>query len=316
MDKHSCATCRKHRQCEQTPEGKWQCQACRELGEVLCGTCSAYMPAGSGQRCESCYWTARCQHIASQLLELLRDKRVRHAFVEFAKWLPTQGSAQRAALKLTKHVEFFELMETVGEETWTGELLLKSFGTAMLRKYELPMRWLQLQADVVVNAQEKASESESRRIHMATVKVPEGTVARKLLDAFKQVLDKRRDSGKLTERSMRLAFRPAIALLEVEDPNWMQAPTQAALDRYLKRTPGQRAAVSAFLGFLKSSCGIELQLPSKPAGSSIEVRKRLEKQIALLMTPPIDAARVASPDISPYPPEVRTALPLCARKSR
>lgn len=292
MNNRSCATCRKHRQCEQTSEGKWQCQACRELGEVICGSCALPMPAGAGQRCEACYWSARCQHISSQLLELLRTKRVRNAFVEFAEWLPKQGSAQRAALKLTKHVQFFELLDALGDEAWTGELLLKSFGTATLRKYELPVRWLKFQAGVVLNAQDKANEADSRRVRKSIVAVPEDTVARKLLDAFKKVLDIRRDSGKLTERSIRLAFQPAIALLEVEDPSWMRAPTQAALDRYLAQKPGQRAAISTFIGFLKSNSRIELLLPAKSVGSNAVTRKKLEKQMALLMSPSIDAARI------------------------
>jgi len=228
-----------------------------------------------------------------QLLELLRVKRVREAFSSFARWLPTQGSTQRAAMKLPKHVEFFVTLDNCDDEIWTDEFLLKRFGAATLRRYELPVRWLQLHANLTLAAQDKARDANSRRVRKMVAMMPEGTVARELLEAFEKELERRRDAGKLTERSMRLAFRPAIALLTVEDPHGARAPGQAALEQYLAATPGQRAAVSTFLGFLKFSRDIELRLPARPTGSSAVVRKALEKQIAALMTPPVNAARVA-----------------------
>ena len=92
---------------------------------------------------------------------------------------------------------------------------------------------------------------------------------------------------------MRLAFRPAVALLAEEDPLGERAPTQAALERYLVTKPGQRAAVSTFLGFLKANCGIELRLPKKITVDSAVGRRALEKQIAALMSPPVNADQVA-----------------------
>lgn len=292
-DQRTCASCRKHRVCAQATDGRWRCRLCTEVGEVACSVCSASMPAGQGKRCQACYWVERCARDASQLGELLRMKRVRDAFAEFTAWLPAQGSAQRAAMGLRKHVEFFELLDGTGEEAWTGGFLLKQFGTAVLRRYELPVRWLQLRAGVALPAQDKAREADSRRVRKAVSTLPPGSVARGLLEAFERELQRRCDGGKLTERSMRLAFRPAVALLAMEDPHGSRAPRQDALDRYLSSVPGQRAAVSTFLGFLKASHVIELQLPPKPAATSAAARKKLEKQIAALIAPPVDADRVA-----------------------
>lgn len=292
VDHRTCGSCGKHRPCEPTPGGRWLCRRCREAGEVACGTCSKPMAAGNGARCQACYWVERCEHRASQLVELLRGKRSREAFAAFAAWLPAQGSAQRAAMRLSKHVEFFEMLDNTGDEAWTGEFLLERFGTATLRRYELPVRWLQLQAGVLLQAQDKARDADARRVRKAVAEIPVGTVARALLEAFEQELGRRRDAGKLTERSARLALRPAVALLAVEDPDGGREPTQASLERYLEDTPGQRAAISTFLGFLKSSRGIELRLPPKFSGSSAGVRKALEKQIASLMAPPIEPGRV------------------------
>lgn len=289
----TCVSCRKHRPCEPTQDGKWQCRLCKEVGETHCTTCSSPMAAGNGKRCEECYWAQRCERSASQLLELLRTSRVRDAFTEFCKWLPTQGSAKRAAMKLTKHVELFEMLDGMGDEPWTGEILLKQFGPATLRRYELPVRWMQSQAGVVVDTQDKVREADARRVRHAMEGVPTGSVARALLEAYEQELSRRCAAGRLTERSKRLAFRPALALLLMEDPLGRRAPTQAALERYMAETPGQRASVSPFLKFLESSQGIELRLPTKPSGNSAVVLKSLEARIASLMAPPIDVDRIA-----------------------
>lgn len=292
-DHHTCAFCSKHRPCLQTSEGRWQCRMCRDVGEVKCNSCSAPMAAGNGKRCQPCYWAARCQHKALQLVELLRGNRARQSFVAFAAWLPTQTSAQRSAMRLARHVEFFEMLDGAGDEAWTGEFLLARFGTATLRRYELPVKWLQFQHNVSLAAEDKAREADRRRVRKAVEQAPAGSVAQELLEAFALQLRLRHETGKLTERSMRLAFRPAVALLEEEDPRGARSPTQAGLERYLLAKPGQRAAISTFLGFLKANCDIELRLPPKIARNSAVARKALEKQIVALMAPPINADRVA-----------------------
>lgn len=289
----TCALCGKHRPCAPTAEGRWQCRLCTNVGSVVCESCSSPMAAGNGKRCKACYWAARCQHSAMQLVELLRSRRTRESFFAFATWLPTQASAQRSAMRLARHAEFFEMLDCAGDQPWTGEFLLERFGAAALRRYELPVRWLQLRHDVKLPAEAKAREADRRRVRNAVAQAPRDSLARDLLEAFDTELRRRHQAGKLTERSIRLAFRPAVALLAEVDPLGKCIPTQAALERYLSTTPGQRAAVSTFLGFLKSNCGIELRLPPRNATSSTATRKALERQIAALMAPPINAEKLA-----------------------
>lgn len=247
------------------------------------------MAAGYGKRCQACYWTERCERKAVQLVELLRTTRVRDAFTAFVTWLPTQGTPQRAAMRLAKHVGFFESLDDAGDEQWTSEFLLKHFGTAVLRRYELPVRWLQLHLDLVLRAEDKEREADSLRVQKAIATMPEGSVARGLLEEFEQELKNRCDTGRLAQRSMRLAFRPAVALLAEEDSHGGRLPGQAALERYLANTPGQRAAISTFIGFLKTSRGVELQIPAKPAANSAAARKALEAQLASLLEHPLSS---------------------------
>lgn len=292
-DRRTCFSCRKHRRCEALPDGRWQCKLCREVGEVPCGTCGEAMPAGKGKRCDSCYWLARCAHAASQLVELLKSHRAREAFAAFAAWLPSQGRVNKAATGLRAHVRFFEVLDATGDEVWTSDFLLKHLGPATLRRYELPMRWMQAERGVTLQTRDKTREADVRRVRKAVTTMPEGSVGRGLLEAFEAELARRRDAGKLSELSMRLAFRPALVLLALEDADGAREPSQETLDRYLAKTPGQRAAMSTFVGFLNANRGIDLRLPPKQSGNSMAARKVLEKQITALLARSLDAAYVA-----------------------
>ena len=293
VDHRTCSMCRKHRHCEPMSDGRWHCKLCREVGEVPCGTCGKLMPAGKGKRCDACYWLERCKRSASQLVELLKSPRVREAFLDFVAWLPSQGYVNKAAVGLRIHVRFFELMDAAGDEVWTGDFLLKKLGPAMLRKYELPMRWLQAERGLALEPQDKIREADNRRVRKAIATMPQGSVGRELLEAFEAELLRRRSAGKLSDRSMRLAFRPALVLLALEDADGSRVPSQATLERYLAKTPGQRAALSTFIGFLKANRGIDLRLPPKMSSNSLAERKALEKQITALMALTVKSGQVA-----------------------
>lgn len=291
-DHRSCSACGRHRPCQEVGGGVWQCRKCIELGQVPCNSCHALMPAGLGNRCQACYWQERCKHGVSQLTELMTGVRAREAFASFGSWLVSEGLAKRGTLRLRQHVEFFVVLDAAGDEDWTSAFLLKLFGTAALRSYELPVRWL-AQSGVELSDEDKAREADLRRVQKSAALVPAMTPAREVIDAFSDELLKRHAVGELTIRSVRLAMKPAAALLHLEDPLGRRLPGQPALDRYLRQVPGQRAAVSAFVSFLRANRGLELRIPSKPSAGSVEIRKSLEKQIAVLVAEVGDTPEVA-----------------------
>ena len=86
----------------------------------------------------------------------------------------------------------------------------------------------------------------------------------------------------MARRSARLAMRPAVALLACEDPRGTRPPSQEAVDRYLQSRPGQSAALSTFIGFLKESKGIELSRASRRR--TVDQRRlKLERRLAALV---------------------------------
>lgn len=286
-DHRTCACCRRHRPCEAGTDGKWRCRPCIDTGQVPCETCAQPMPAGRGKRCEACYFRDRAARSAGQLVELMSRPRVREAFLAFTAWLVLDDRGlQRRVSRLRQHADFFVELDRLDDEQWSGEFLLRHLGTATLRRFELPVKWLELQGAVTLSEEDKQREADLRRVKQAATRLPPNTVARQVVEGFAEELLKRHAAGELSVRSARLALRPAISLLEVEDPAGGRLPRQAALERYLDEVPGQRAAVSTFLGFLRASHGVDLRLPPKRSATSPAARKALEQQVAALVRDP------------------------------
>lgn len=280
----TCSICRRHRPGEADADGRWRCGRCAESAVTQCQTCARPMPSGRGKRCDACYWRDRAASNARQLVELMTRPRVREAFLAFAAWLVQEESAMpRRVRRLPEHAKFFAELDRLADAEWTAEFLLQHFVPATLRRHELPVKWLGLQGNSLPSKEDKQRQADLRRVNEAIMQLPPNSVARKVVDGFAGNLLKRLADGEMSVRSVRLALRPAISLLQTEDRAGGRLPQQAALERYLDNVPGQRAAMSTFLCFLKTTHGVVLKLPPKRSTASAATRKTLERQIAALV---------------------------------
>jgi len=248
-----------------------------------CEACASPMAAGRGSRCEDCYWKARCEAVGAQLCELLSSAAVREEFRRYVSWAMVNVDLPRLVRALPRHVQFFELLEQkAGKEPWSAPLMLRIFGVAGLRKFELPVRWMHASGVLEINAQEKEAVAELGRSQELVSSAPPETVARRLLDEFYADLCTKVRMGKMKPKSMRLSLRPAVSLLELADAGWQRTPDQVAVAELLDVTPGQRAALSTFLGFLKAKHGIALSATLVGRRRVSGRREVLGKQLAAL----------------------------------
>jgi hypothetical protein len=191
--------------------------------------------------------------------DLVREGEARDAFLSFASWAVANSEPQRIALGMQHHVEFFALLAQLAKPEWTSHGLLRLFGAAGLRKYELAARWVEQELDVSVAPQHRLESAESRRVTEQLAGVPENSFAQPVIKAFADAQLARLERGEISIRTVRMSLRPAVDLMQSID--WQALPAQSHLELYLKRAPGQRAALFAFVTFVRSKNDIDLAMP-------------------------------------------------------
>ena len=260
-DHGTCAWCKRPRLLAENENGEWLCKRCREEGEIPCPSCGEPMPAGRGNQCERCY------------LENLADERTKFNkaafgtptmawhFMEFGNWLKATRGPEKAAQKIHRFVPFFMEIERTWRRIPTYGELVAYFGAKKLRSVLLAMHWMEESGLVKPDPEAREAESNRRRIEATLDRFPEGSRAREILEDYHDTLEERVEAGRTSTRSVRLAIAPAAGLLKAAIEVDRMVPDQKVLDGYVRKIPGQRAALSGFVTHLRDKLDTELTLP-------------------------------------------------------
>lgn len=276
----TCSVCRRHRSCTARSDGTWICRKCESEPYTVCHTCQALVEPGRNGHCEACYWKERYESNARQLTELFSCEPVRHAFSSYVRWVVAHNDVKRLCSALVRHAEFFTMLDQYPNTTWDEAFVLRVFGTRRMRKYELPMRWLQEQHALVLTPEAKRANSAIQTSRKLAQSMPIGSLAETVLQAFFDELHARLDAGKIKPWSMRMALSPAVSLLLAASSDGTELPTQATLNEMLRSAPGQRAASSTFLGFLKARYSVELVARKTTSHRVANARKKLGARLS------------------------------------
>jgi len=250
------------------------CKTCYEQGEVPCPECEQPMPAGRGKQCEACYWRGLLEkRIKMDCAALSAPAMVEH-FRTFGEWLGEEVGNHKAAISLKRYLPLFLEIEKHWKAIPEFAALLKHFGTLRLRRALLPMKWMQEANLVVPDSLSKQEDSDQRRIVATLDKVGKSTKERSFLDGYLKTLMVDLGNGSTTLRSIRLSMTPAAALLLKGREMRRMPPNQNVLNSYLERTPGQRAAVSGFVCYLRDKHGADIALPKASSEKALLHRKK------------------------------------------
>lgn len=278
-----CEACHRNRLLEQTEDGRMLCKACHEKGEVPCPLCQQTMPAGRGKQCEACYWRGLLEKRVVMDCAAFSAPVMAEHFRVFGEWIGKEVGYHKAAITLHRYLPFFLDIEKQWRAIpkYTG--LLKYFGTLRLRRVLLPMRWMQEVGLVVPDAVLKQEDSDQKRITATLDKVGKNTRERAILEGYCNGLMADLKDEKTTLRSIRLAMTPAAAFLLKGREMGITPPDQKVLDAYLEKTPGQRAAASGFVCYLRDKYSVEIYLPNASVGAEKNRKKKLEAELIKLM---------------------------------
>lgn len=284
--KRPCPACRFPRELFDGPDARQLCRKCLEGGEVACPVCREAMPAGRGSKCVQCALRQTLHGRVAFNRAAFEQPAMAQTFSEFAAWLESETGVERAVQLSGKFVPFFMTMEQEWGVVPTYPALLAHFGAEGLRRVRLPMRWLSVAKGVTADTVQREEHSELRRIDDLLGTFVKGSVAHAALQGYSARLMERRARGRTSLRSVRLALRPAVSLLQVTDPLGGLLPQQRHVNQYLREQPGQAAAVTGFVLFLNRSQGGELAVVVDRQATRELKRKQLEKRMLEMMRSP------------------------------
>ena len=283
-DHKTCEACRHHRPLVESPDGHKLCAVCLEKGEIPCPKCAQLMPAGRGQECWTCYWTTLAQVRIQMDCAAFSSPALAKHFQAFGTWLIQRVGGHKAALTIHNYLEFFLEIQRKWQNIPDYETLLRHFSAAGLRRFLLPMRWMEESGLVTPDATAREADSDRRRIQASLDKLPEESRERTILNGYYEHLMQRVKAGTTSLRSTRLAVSPAASLLVFADLMGRMPPDQNALDGFLRQAPGQRAALSGFVTYLREKHGAEITLPKHDLSRAYRNRrKKLEAEMLTLM---------------------------------
>lgn len=281
-----CHACGRHRLLAPGKEDHKLCKPCTEKGLIPCGSCGNEMPAGYGKICRNCYFNSLLEKRIELDCSGFSSREIEDLFREFGRWLGVETGVQKAAITIHKFYEFFIDLDQIWGMVPTYQILLDRYGTPGLRKRELPMRFLIKTSRVMIDSTAKSNDATQRQISDLLLRLPPESLAQQSLKGYYSALVERQISGKTSLHSIRLALTPAFGLLQDIVVDGDRNPCQSDLDDFLRRVPGQRAAISGYVGFLKSKGVVELKLPSKSNTQSVarkRGKKKLEQELIKLL---------------------------------
>ena len=273
----TCEACRRHRALEPAADGRRLCRACTEQGEIPCPECRRPRPAGCGKRCWDCYWKEVAEHRIRLNAAGLASPALAQRFADFGAWLVAKTGPRKTALNVKRYLEFFLQIGREWDDIPEYGALLRHFGAAGLRRRLLAVRWMDAAGLVVVDADAREAESERRRIEAILNRLPAGSPAAVVLAGYHATLRARAKAGKCTLRSVRLTLSPAAGLLEIASAGRGLPPDQRTLEAFLRQSPGQQAAISSFVTYLRRAYGTELAVPRRNA-----LQRQKERRAKLL----------------------------------
>ena len=205
-------------------------------------------------------------------------------FERFGAWLAVTVGDNKAAITVNRYLPFFLDIEEAWKSIPDYNRLIGHFSAEGLRRVRLPMRWMQEAGLVVKNAAVQAEDSEKRQI-AAMLKALEGDSAGlRILKGYYDVLMVSVKAEKLSLRSVRLALAPAKALLLEAQKMGLKKPDQKVVDAYLVKVPGQRAALSGFVRYLREAHSAVVVTPKAKDGATRKVHQRkLEQEMLAMM---------------------------------
>lgn len=252
-DHETCSVCRKHRDVARRDDD----------GRPLCSRCADHDRREEVRELDESYWRQGVLNRHALLEPTLSTAWAQELLSGFIEFQLGRVPAKRLALTLSGQVDRLKLLEQRfdGLDAITEESLLARYTSEELRRSQTILAYLRSIHIETPNRDQSEQLAEGRRI-AALLEKAQRTPHSSVVQRFHVALGQPNKRGVTPEkRSQRLNLTAATGWVTLAGDDSL---SQKNLDRYLRERPGQRAALSSFIGYLRREEGINLDLPSKP----------------------------------------------------
>lgn len=283
----TCCMCRRYRKVERRDEAdRPLCGDCGSVEPVrhLCPDCGIDVPGGGGSRCDECALRDRACRRAGLNRELLEQHWVRSLFDDFCAWDRLRAARGDIAVMIDRYATFFATIDQncISPGEITQQRLFDLFSAEGLRRGFRVVSFLCTQLGLEWDADALGDMIEARRIREQAQLWPGQPWAMEL-QRYVDHLD-HRESRALKRKTVRMYQSVAAALADSAGVRSLGDLTQAHVQRYLRRHPGQVANLSSFVGYLREEFGIEIELKKKPKDPLRTRERKLLQRVQSLAT--------------------------------
>lgn len=252
------------------PVGHATCRVCRkprfavgqdERGRPICKACNERDRTEEVAAQHKAYWSSSLAKRSTMAAASLRQTWAAELWRQFVAYRAAGAGPMKITLRVPDTLEFFTRLDDrfVCIEDISGATLCENFTGDELRRHWKALAFLASLSIDIPSQEQKVAAIESARIQRMIEQASHLAHAELLRDYAQATLSRIEKGQGPTLTTLRTNLRAAIGLCAVAG---MDRLSQFHVDRYLRNQPGQRAALSGFVGFLNRE-GFVLRLPPK-----------------------------------------------------
>ena len=280
----TCTHCHRHRRIyAMNADGRALCKSCSETPGIshLCPTCGHNVPGAGKAVCHACSIRLTFQRKAEVLGAQYRNEHLKEIWLGFADWIIQDGKTLPLLRKLQSYASTLSKIEPYlgAWEHVSNQHLALALTADDLRRSSLLAKYLCQKSILTSNNFERAEWSDRKRILSALTDVSAKPWGKDIADYAAYLASGERQ---LTVRTQRVYVRAAIALMEFSRVASISALDNKMLVMFIRRYPGHRASLAAWLRFLKERRHHVFDLPQKKLKQTKATQKLIAQVKALL----------------------------------
>jgi len=259
----TCSHCGKHRkQHFYLMNRRPICKSCSDssFSDHICPDCGCRVNGVGDGSCLSCASRRSLKLKGKFLYTVLRKPSVQEILSHFMNWTQRQKKVGPISKRFSEYAQFFTLLDNTVHDSIGDTLIKKTFTAEELRRYGYLTKFLAEEGYLTSSSLIREEWSEQRRIEATLEKCADKSWGEQIRKFY--LLLQKKNEKPLAKRTIRLYVHAALSLMEHANVACVEDLKSEHVIEYLRRSPGQRASLHAFVSFLQVEFKVPIEFPS------------------------------------------------------